>query len=304
MGPEAGGLPVTFTTTTRSEIGGTTGGVCPPLVSSDWALEHLDDSSVRFIEVDDRPARGLYGQAHLPGAVEWNWSRDLQDGRRRDVVGRPAMERLLGAAGLSHGMHIVLYGDDFNWFAAYAYWLLRMYGWPRLSLLDGGRRYWLDHRLPVDREPASHPLTIVKLDEANLAARVFRDEVIRLVDNPTSRVALVDVRSPTEFSGDVIAPPGMNETAQRGGHIPGAVSIPWETAVGADGRLLPVDELVVRYASEGVTPDRDVVTYCRIGERSSHTWFVLNEILGFPRVRNYDGSWTEWGSMIGLPIER
>jgi thiosulfate/3-mercaptopyruvate sulfurtransferase len=269
------------------------------LVAADWARAHLDDSNVRFVEVDvDTTA---YEQTHLPGAVGWDWTRQLSDGLRRDLASREELGELLSRSGIGPDTTIVLYGDNNNWFAAWAYWQLKLFGHREVRILDGGRRYWLDQGLPVTTDVPSYEPTGYRLPEPDFSLRAFRDDVRgRLGD---ASFALVDVRSPAEYNGEIIAPPGMTETAQRAGHIPGAASIPWAQAVREDGTFRSPDELRDLYASKGVTPDRDVVTYCRIGERSSHSWFVLHELLGYPSVRNYDGSWTEWGSMIGMPIE-
>jgi thiosulfate/3-mercaptopyruvate sulfurtransferase len=270
------------------------------LVSPDWAQQHLDDPNVRFVEVDVDTAS--YAQSHIAGAVGWDWTSQLSDGVRRDVASREEMSRLLSESGIGPDTHIVLYGDNNNWFAAWAYWQLKLHGWERLSILNGGRKYWLDNGLPLSVDTPSHEPTGIELPEPSNDLRAFRDDVMsRLGD---AGVTLVDVRSPAEFSGEVIAPPGMTETAQRGGHIPGAQSIPWAQTVQEDGTFKDADALRALYEPKGVTPDKDVIAYCRIGERSSHSWFVLRELLGYPNVRNYDGSWTEWGSMVNVPIER
>jgi thiosulfate/3-mercaptopyruvate sulfurtransferase len=270
------------------------------LVSPEWAKEHLDDPSVRFVEVDVDTAS--YEQGHIPGAVAWDWTSQLSDGIRRDVAAREEMARLLSESGIGADTHIVLYGDNNNWFAAWAYWQLKLHGWERLSILNGGRRYWLDNGLPLSVDPPTYEPTGIELAEPSNELRAFRDDVMSQLGDPG--VTLVDVRSPAEFSGEVIAPPGMTETAQRGGHIPGAQSIPWGQTVQEDGTFKDADALRALYEPKGVTPDKDVIAYCRIGERSSHSWFVLRELLGYPNVRNYDGSWTEWGSMVNVPIER
>jgi thiosulfate/3-mercaptopyruvate sulfurtransferase len=270
------------------------------LVDADWARAHLTDPGVRFVEVDvDTSA---YDQSHIPGAVGWDWTSQLSDGIRRDIATRADLEALLRRSGIGPDTHVVLYGDNSNWFAAWAYWQLKLHGWARVSILDGGRRFWLDNGLPVTTDVPDHAPTSVTLPEADFGLRAFRDDILPRLGDPS--LVLVDVRSPAEFSGELIAPPGMTETAQRGGHIPGAASIPWAQAVAEDGRFKSPDALRALYAGSGVTPDKDVVAYCRIGERSSHSWFVLHELLGYPRVRNYDGSWTEWGSMVGVPIEK
>ncbi|HEX8941009.1 MAG TPA: sulfurtransferase [Candidatus Limnocylindrales bacterium] len=270
------------------------------LVDADWALGHLDDPAIRFVEVDvDTTA---YEQGHLPGAVGWDWTSQLSDGVRRDLASREAFSNLLSESGIGPDTAVVLYGDNNNWFAAFAYWQLRLFGHRDVRILDGGRRYWLDHGLPISVDMPSYEPTGYRLAEPSWELRAFRDDILPRLGEPG--FALVDVRSPAEFNGEVIAPPGMTETAQRAGHIPGAASVPWAQAVREDGTFKSPDELQALYEGKGITPDKDVVAYCRIGERSSHTWFVLHELLGYPKVRNYDGSWTEWGSMVGVPIEK
>jgi thiosulfate/3-mercaptopyruvate sulfurtransferase len=269
------------------------------LVSPEWAQEHLDDPTVRFVEVDVDTA--AYEQSHLPGAVGWDWTSQLSDGIRRDIASREALSRLVSESGIGPETHIVLYGDNNDWFAAWAYWQLKLHGWEKVSLLNGGRKYWLDHNLPLSVDIPSYEPTGIELPEPDFSLRAFRDDILPRLGTPD--LALVDVRSPAEFNGEVIAPPGMSETAQRAGHIPGATSAPWAQTVNEDGTFKSADELRVHYGSKGVTADKDIIAYCRIGERSSHSWFVLHELLGYPRVRNYDGSWTEWGSLINAPIE-
>ena len=270
------------------------------LVTPDWAREHLDDHGVRFVEVDVDTTS--YDQSHLPGAVAWDWTTQLSDSVRRDLASRDELSKLLSASGIGPDTHIVLYGDNNDWFAAWAYWQLKLFGWRKVSLLDGGRRYWLDNGFPITTDVPHYQPTGIQLPEPSFDLRAYRDDIQPRLG--AADLALVDVRSPAEYKGEVIAPPGMTETAQRGGHIPGAASIPWSQAVADDGRFKSTDELRALYTGRGVTEERDVIAYCRIGERSSHTWFVLHELLGFPRVRNYDGSWTEWGSMVGMPIEK
>jgi len=270
------------------------------LVSPEWAQQHLDDPAVRFVEVDVDTAS--YEQSHLPGAVGWDWTSQLSDGVRRDIVSREAFSRLLSESGIWPDTHIVLYGDNNNWFAAWAYWQLKLHGWEKVSLLNGGRKYWLDSNLPVSVDVPSYEPTGIELPEPDFSLRAFRDDILPRLGDPD--LSLVDVRSPAEFNGEIIAPPGMSETAQRAGRIPGATSAPWAQTVNEDGTFKSADELREHYAGKGVTADKDIVAYCRIGERSSHSWFVLHELLGYEKVRNYDGSWTEWGSMINVPIER
>ncbi len=269
------------------------------LVSPEWAQQHLDDPGVRFVEVDvDTEA---YSQGHIPGAVGWNWETQLSDRVRRDIVSREELSELLSNSGIGPETHIVLYGDNNNWFAAWAYWQLRLHRVERVSLINGGRAYWLENDLPLVPDVPDYAPTGIEVAEPDFATRAFQRDVADQLGDPD--LALVDVRSPAEFSGEVMAPPGMSETAQRAGHIPGAESAPWAQTVNEDGTFKSADELRAHYEAKGVTADKDVVAYCRIGERSSHTWFVLHELLGYERVRNYDGSWTEWGSLIGAPIE-
>jgi thiosulfate/3-mercaptopyruvate sulfurtransferase len=270
------------------------------LVDAAWAQARLDDPNVRFVEVDvDTTA---YEQSHLPGAVGWDWTSQLADGIRRDIAGREDFGALLRTSGIGPDTTIVLYGDNNNWFAAWAYWQLKLYGHRDVRILNGGRKYWLDQGLPLSVDVPAYPETAYELPEPDFALRAYRDDILpRLGDEG---LALVDVRSPAEFNGEIIAPPGMAETAQRAGHIPGAASVPWAQTVREDGTFKSADELATLYEAKGVTPDKDVIAYCRIGERSSHTWFVLHELLGYKRVRNYDGSWTEYGSLIGVPIEK
>ena len=270
------------------------------LVSADWARTHLDDPRVRFVEVDvDTTA---YDQSHIPGAVGWDWTSQLSDGVRRDIATREEFSGLLSTSGIGADTTIVLYGDNNNWFAAWAYWQLKLYGHEPVKLLNGGRKYWLDHNLPLSTEVPSYPATGYQVGAPDFSLRAFRDDILPRLGDP--QLVLVDVRSPAEYNGEVIAPPGMTETAQRAGHIPGAASIPWAQTVREDGTFKSPEDLAALYAARGITADKDVIAYCRIGERSSHSWLVLHELLGFERVRNYDGSWTEWGSLIGVPIEK
>jgi thiosulfate/3-mercaptopyruvate sulfurtransferase len=276
-----------------------TGYASDVLVDADWARAHLDDPTVRFVEVDVDTA--AYDQSHLPGAIAWNWTSQLADGIRRDIASRVDFSKLLSDSGIGANTTIVLYGDNNNWFAAWAYWQLKLFGHRDVRILNGGRKFWLDNGLPLSTDVPSYAATGYQLPEPDFALRAFQGDILPRLG--ASDFALVDVRSPAEFNGEVIAPPGMTETAQRAGHIPGAASIPWAQTVREDGTFKPREELENLYEAKGVTPDKDVIAYCRIGERSSHSWFVLHELLGYQRVRNYDGSWTEWGSMVGMPIE-
>ena len=270
------------------------------LVSADWVAQHKDDANVRLIEVDvDTEA---YNESHIEGAISWNWTSQLQDEQRRDIVTQEGLEELLSASGISNDTHVVLYGDNNNWFAAYALWLLELYGHENVSLMDGGRVKWLADGRPTTSARPNVTRTEYKAKPANMALRARRDDIIEVARNGGRQ--LVDVRSPAEFSGEIIAPPGMSETAQRAGHIPGARNIPWARAVNEDGTFKSPDELKALYEGAGIKTGDPTIAYCRIGERSSHTWFVLKHILGFSDVKNYDGSWTEYGSMIDVPIER
>ena len=270
------------------------------LVDADWAVNHIDDPNIRFVEVDvDTSA---YDEGHIPGAVAWNWTSQLSDGVRRDIVSRDELVKLLSDSGIDANTTIVLYGDNNNWFAAWAYWQLRLFGVENVKILDGGRKVWLARDLPTSTDVPTYAATGIQLSTADFSHRAFRDDVLKQVD---AGGALVDVRSPAEFSGELLAPAALpQEGAQRAGHVPGAANIPWATAVREDGTFKDADELRELYAAKGITADKDVIAYCRIGERSSHTWFVLHELLGFERVRNYDGSWTEYGSLVGVPIEK
>jgi thiosulfate/3-mercaptopyruvate sulfurtransferase len=270
------------------------------LVDAAWAQDHLNDPKVRFVEVDvDTSA---YDQSHIPGAVGWNWTSQLSDGIRRDIATRAEFSELLSESGIGPDTTVALYGDNNNWFAAWAYWQLKLYGHKDVRIINGGRKYWLDNGLPLSVDVPSYPATNYRLPEPNFSLRAYRDDILPRLDDP--KLTLVDVRSPAEFNGEIIAPPGMSETAQRAGHIPGAKSVPWAQTVREDGTFKSTDDLRALYAGKGVSGDQDIIAYCRIGERSSHTWFVLHELLGYERVRNYDGSWTEWGSLIGVPIEK
>jgi thiosulfate/3-mercaptopyruvate sulfurtransferase len=271
------------------------------LVTSDWLAGRLGDDSVVVAEVDENT--DLYEEGHIPGAVKLHWREDLQDPVERDLVEQAQFEELMGSRGIGNDATVVLYGDKNNWFAAYAYWYLKIYGHQDVRLLDGGRQKWIDEgrELTTDApsvSPASYSAT--PRDES---IRVYRDTVLGGLG--ADGIALVDVRSPQEYSGELMAPPGYEqEGASRTGHIPGAQSIPWAQAVRDDGTFKAVDDLRQLYGGKGVTGNKEVRAYCRIGERSAHTWFVLRELLGYENVKNYDGSWTEWGNLVDVPIER
>ena len=269
------------------------------LVDTEWVEEQLDNPKVRLIEVDVDSS--LYAAGHIPGAVGWDWTSQLQDDVQRDIADKSQFEDLASRDGIERDTTVVLYGDNHNWFAAYGFWLFKIYGHDDVRLMDGGRQKWLDEDRQVTQEVPEFDATEYRADDPDPELRALQPEVREHIARSGK---LVDVRSPAEFSGELLAPPGLQETAQRGGHIPGAANIPWSKAVAEDGTFKTADELLDLYREQGLEPDNEVVVYCRIGERSSHSWFVLKYLLGFDDVRNYDGSWTEWGSMVGTPIER
>jgi thiosulfate/3-mercaptopyruvate sulfurtransferase len=271
------------------------------LVETDWLEQHLGDSNLAVIEVDEDTT--AYEKGHVPSAIAINWATELHDHPRRDFVSGERLARLLGERGVSSDETIILYSGNNNWFAAYAYWLFKYRGIENVKLLNGGRKKWeLESRSLSDDVPSPEAATLrIGIEQPEI--RVFRDEVVRRATSGDG--SWVDVRSPEEFRGELLAPPHLpQEQAQVPGHIPGAANITWSKAVNEDGTFKSADELTKLYGDEGITPDKDVIAYCRIGERSSHSWFVLKELLGFERVRNYDGSWTEYGSLVGVPVER
>jgi thiosulfate/3-mercaptopyruvate sulfurtransferase len=271
------------------------------LVDTDWVEQHLDDPDIRIVEVDENPA--LYAEAHIPGAIGFDWKKDLQDQVKRDFLGPEEFGELFGSRGISNDHTVVLYGDRNNWFAAYTFWYLKYYGHDKVKLVNGPREKWISEGRPTTSDAPSHPATTFNAQAGDDAIRALRNEVLDALDTPTR---LVDVRSPQEFSGELIAMAGYEqEGAQRGGHIPGAKSVPWAQAVQEDGTFKSREELEELYTGKGVISDGDpIIAYCRIGERSAHTWFVLHELLGKDDVKNYDGSWTEWGNLVNVPVEK
>jgi thiosulfate/3-mercaptopyruvate sulfurtransferase len=273
------------------------------LVDTQWAEEHLKDPKVRIAEVD-YDSKANYELGHIPGAVLFDWKNDINDPLTRNVLSKESCQNLLQNAGIDNDTTLLLYGDFNNWFAAFAFWVLKYYGYKDVRLINGGRKKWLQEDRALTKDVPTYSKGNFAANEPDSNIRVFLDEVKRAVSAP--ELKMVDVRSPKEFTGEILAPPEYpTEHAQRGGHIPGAVNIPWAQAVNdSDGTFKNTDELKQLYESKGITPDKEIIAYCRIGERSSHTWFVLKYLLGYPKVKNYDGSWTEWGNMIANPIEK
>jgi thiosulfate/3-mercaptopyruvate sulfurtransferase len=274
------------------------------LVDTQWVEEHVKDSKVRIAEVDYDP-KANYQLGHVPGAVLFDWRQDINDPVSRNVLSKQAYEDLLQRAGVNNDTTLVLYGDFNNWFAAFAFWVFKYYGFKDVRIMNGGRKKWLEEDREVNKDIPNYPKGNLKATDPDKNIRVFLDEVKQSLD-AKDRIRMVDVRSPKEFTGEILAPPEYpTEHAQRGGHIPGAENIPWAQAVNdKDGTFKSADELKKLYESKGITPDKEIIAYCRIGERSSHTWFVLKYLLGYSNVKNYDGSWTEWGNMIANPIEK
>ncbi|HEY7171553.1 MAG TPA: sulfurtransferase [Vicinamibacterales bacterium] len=270
------------------------------LVTTEWVAQHANDATVRVVEVDvDTTA---YEQGHVPNAIAWNWTTELCDTIVRDIVPKDKLETLLGKSGIGNDTTIVLYGDNNNWFAAWAFWQLKIYGHEDVRIMDGGRKKWLGETRELSTERPQVKTTTYKAKDPDNSIRAFLPEVQQAVKAKSA--ALVDVRSPQEFTGEILAPPGLPETCQRGGHIPGAKSIPWAKACNDDGTFKSRDDLQRLYGEQGIVGSKPVIAYCRIGERSSHTWFVLKYLLGFNDVKNYDGSWTEWGNLVGAAVEK
>ena len=270
------------------------------LVDTDWVRQHKDDPKVKLLEVD--VDTNAYDEGHIPGAIAWNWTSQLSDNVRRDILSADDLEKLAAKSGVSNDDTIVLYGDNNNWFAAFAFWILKMYGHQDVRLMDGGRKKWVAESGELTTTQENPEAAEYKAGELDKSLRSNVTEVLRIIESGDYQ--LVDVRSPAEFSGEIIAPPGMTETAQRGGHVPNAKSIPWALTVEEDGTFKDAEKLKALYADKGINTEKPVVAYCRIGERSSHTWFVLQYLLGVEGCKNYDGSWTEYGSMVGVPIEK
>ena len=270
------------------------------LVTTDWVAEHATDAGMRVVEVDvDTTA---YDQGHVPGAAGWNWTTELCDTLVRDIVPAKKLEELLGKNGIDNKTAIVLYGDNNNWFAAWAFWQLKIYGHDDVRIMDGGRKKWLAEGRELSTQKSSFTSAKYKAGAPDVALRAFLPEVQTAVVG--KKASLVDVRSPQEFTGEILSPPGLPETCQRGGHIPGAKSIPWGKNCNEAGTFKSFDELTALYAAQGISGDQPVIAYCRIGERSSLTWFAMKYLLGFQDVKNYDGSWTEWGNLVGAPVEK
>ena len=272
------------------------------LVDTQWVVDHINDHEVRIAEVDYDPTAN-YNLGHVPGAVLFDWKKDINDPVTRNIFSRQSCEDLLQRTGVNNNTTLVLYGDFNNWFAAFAFWAFKYYGFKDLRLMNGGRKKWLEEDRPISKDIPQYQRGNFKTTEPDKSIRVFLNQVKEALDK--ENIAMVDVRSPKEFTGEILAPPEYpTEHAQRGGHIPRASNIPWSQAVKDDGTFKSVEELKQLYHSKGIVPEKEIIAYCRIGERSSHTWFVLKYLLGYPNVKNYDGSWTEWGNIVDNPIEK
>ena len=270
------------------------------LVSTDWVAQHPNDPTIRIVEVDvDTKA---YNESHIPNALGWAWDTQLCDTLRRDIIPKAKFEQLMGQSGIDNNTTVILYGDNNNWFAAWAFWQLKVYGHQDVRLMNGGRKKWLVEGRDLSTEASTVAAKTYRAKEPDYSIRAFLSEAMKASSERSAQ--LVDVRSPQEFTGEILAPPGLPETCQRGGHIPGAKSIPWGKACNEDGTFKSVEELRALYGGAGITGDKPVIAYCRIGERSSHTWFVLKYLLGYANVKNYDGSWTEWGNLVAAPVEK
>jgi thiosulfate/3-mercaptopyruvate sulfurtransferase len=270
------------------------------LASTGWVDEHCSDPGVRVVEVDVDTA--AWQEGHIPGAIAWDWHSELCDLVRRDIIPPAAFERLMSQSGIGNGTTVVIYGDNNNWFAAWAFWQMKIYGHADVRLMNGGRTKWLREGRELTLDVAPVEPQPYRASAPDFSLRAFLPDVLQAAESGAA--SLIDVRSTAEFTGEILAPPGLPETCQRGGHIPGTRIVPWERVTNADGTFRSPEELAQLYAQEGVDGSKPAIVYCRIGERSSHTWFVLKYLLGFPDVRNYDGSWTEWGNLVGAPVER
>ncbi len=270
------------------------------LVSTDWVKQHLGDATIRVVEVDVDTA--AYDQGHVPGSIGWNWTTELCDTLVRDIIPQKKFEELMSRSGIGNDTTVVLYGDNNNWFAAWAFWQMKIYGHRDVRIMNGGRKKWVAEGRELETAIPSIAAVSYKASAPDLSIRAFLPEVQDAMKQKNA--VLIDVRGPQEFTGEILSPPGLPETCQRGGHIPGAKNIPWAKACNDDGTFKTVDELKQLYGAAGATPDKPVIAYCRIGERSSHTWFVLKHLLGYNDVKNYDGSWTEWGNLVGAQVEK
>jgi thiosulfate/3-mercaptopyruvate sulfurtransferase len=294
-------LATATTTTIKQELTTTT--TSAALISTDELGNRLRNKDVRVLEVDYDPKAG-FQIGHVEGAQLIDWKRDINDPVRRDIIGRPEFEALLSRLGISSGDEVVLYGDFRGWFAAFAFWVFKIYGHQKVRILNGGRKAWIEQKRPLTTHVAAARPSQYRVRAVDITLRAFLPQIVNFLPRVGKDVALVDVRSPPEFKGEISAPPEYaNEAAQRAGHIPGAISVPWAQVLRDDDTFKPEAELRKLYEDKGVTPDKSVVAYCRIGERSSHTWFVLKHLLNYPVVLNYDGSWSEYGNTVGLPVE-